>query len=215
MEDRIGYRVGAWGAIIGGTLAIVVNVFRPEHATANHLRAMVGIIVVSLLFLPAFFALTRSIDNAPASGWARLAWGVALVGVTFSIASHAIYAALDRSHDVMGAGTLDGVELVADSLFFVWAITFFGATALLYGLAMARSSGYPTWLGWVTMSGGVVGFVAGFTHAFSGATSATESLFAISAGVFSLVILYVGILLLQQSSTVDSRLQAGTNRPVR
>ncbi|HEX6299768.1 MAG TPA: hypothetical protein VF148_04825 [Acidimicrobiia bacterium] len=201
MEDRIVYRVGAWGAIIGGILAIAVNVFRSEHATESHQRAMIGIIVLSLLILLGFFALTRSIDGAPASTWGRLAWGTSLIGVTFSIASHAIYAALDRDHDLMGADVLDGVELVADSLFFAWAITFFGATALFYGLAMATSTSYPTWLGWVTVAGGVVGLITGFMHAFAGATSTSELLFALSAGIFSLVIIYMGVLLLRRSST--------------
>lgn len=200
MDDRVLYRVGAWGAIIGGILAIVVNVFRPEHATESHQLAMIGIIVLSLLLLLGFFALTWSIDGAPASAWGHLAWGFALIGVTFSIASHAIYAALDRDHDLMGAEVLDGVELIADSLFFAWAITFFAATALLYGLAMATSRSYPTWLGWVTVAGGVVGLVTGFMHAFAGATSTSKLLFAISAGVFSLVIIYMGVLLLRRSS---------------
>lgn len=200
MEDRIVYRVGAWGAIIGGILAIVVNVFRTEHATVSHQRAMIGIIVLSLFILLGFFALTRSIDGAPASAWGRLAWGTALIGVTFSVASHAIYAALDRDHDLLGADVLDGVELIADSLFFAWAITNFGAAALLYGVAMATSASYPTWLGWVTVAGGVVGLVAGFMHAFAGATSTSRLLFAISAGVFSLIIIYVGVLLLRRSS---------------
>lgn len=199
MEDRIVYRVGAWGAIIGGILAIVVNVFRTEHATESHLRAMIVIIVLSLLILLGLFALTRSIDGAPASAWGRLAWGTALIGITFSIASHAIYAALDRDHELMGADVLHGVELIADSLFFAWAITFFGATALFYGLAIAASPSYPTWLGWVTAAGGVVGLVTGFMHAFAGATSTSELLFAISAGLFSLIIIYVGVLLLRRS----------------
>lgn len=215
MEERIVHRVGAWAAIAGGIGAIAVNVFRAEHGTASHQRAMIGIIVVSLLFLLAFFALTRSIEDPPGSAWGRLAWGTGLVGLTFSIASHAIYAAMDRSHDLMEAGTLDGVELIADSLFFAWAITFFGATALFYGLAMARSSGYPTWLGWVTIGGGIVGLVTGFMHAFDGATSTSELLFAISAGVFSLVIVFVGVLLLRRPSIAVDPLRAGTNRTAR
>lgn len=201
MEDRIVYRVGAWGAIIGGILAIVVNVFRTEHATVSHQRAMIGIIVLSLLLLLGFFALTWSTDDTPASAWGRLAWGTALIGVTFSIASHAIYTALDRDHDLMGANVLDGVELIADSLFFAWAITFFGATALFYGLAMTMSASYPTWLGWVSVAGGVVGLVTGFMHAFAGATSTSQLLFALSAGLFSLVIIYVGVLLLRRSTS--------------
>jgi len=202
MEDTIVYRVGAWGAIIGGVLAILVNVFRPEHATASHQFAMISVVVLSLLILLGLVALTRSMDDSPAaSAWAGFGWAFGLVGVTFSIASHAIYAALDRDHDLLGAGVLGGVELVADSLFFVWAISFFGATALFYGLAMATSAIYPTWLGWVTVAGGVVGLVTGFMHAFAGATSTSQLLFAISAGVFSLVIIYLGVLLLRRSTS--------------
>lgn len=217
MDDRIIYRVGAWGAIIGGILAIMVNVFRQGRRSdaVSHLRStvdmaatsgrweltMVGIIVASLLLLLAFFALTRSIDDSPASAWGRLGWVTALVGTTIGISYHAIYTGLQRGAEVMRAEALDSVALVGDGLYFVWAITLFGTTALFYGLAMATSRSYPTWLGWVTAAGGVVGLVTGFMHAFAGATSASKLLFAMSAGVFSLVILYVGVLLLRQSST--------------
>jgi hypothetical protein len=220
MEDRLVYQVGAWGAILGGVLAIVVNVLgpRPGSGSVGELRAtvdtaatsggweltMVGIIVVSLLILLAFFALTRSFQDAPASGWGRLAWATALVGATIGIAAHAVYTGLHRGAGVMTADALDGVALVADGLFFAWVLTLFGATPLLYGLAMTRSHNYPTWLGWVTVIGGIVGLLAGFMHAFAGQTSTSVTLFAIGAGVFSLVIIYVGVLLLRQSSTVAS-----------
>ncbi len=163
---------------------------------------MVGIIVASLLLLLAFVALTRSIDGTPAAGWGRLAWSTALVGVTIGIAYHAIYSSLRRGTEVIGADVLDGVALIGDGLFAAWAITLFGAAALFYGLAMAASRSYPAWLGWVTVAGGIIGLVAGFSHAFAGAGSASRLLFAISAGVFSLVILYVGVLLLRRSSTL-------------
>jgi len=202
MEDRIVYRVGAWGAIIGGVLAILVNVFRPEHATASHQFAMISVVVLSLLILLGLVALTRSMDDSPAaSAWAGFGWAFGLVGVTFSVASHAIYATLDRDHDLIGANVLDGVELIGDSLLFAWTISFFGATALFYGLAMTSSSMYPSWLGRVTVGSSMVGFVAGFMGAFAGATSTSQLIFAISAGVFSLVIIYVGVLLLRRAST--------------
>lgn len=217
MEERIVYRVGAWGAIIGGILAILVNVFRQGRSSdaVSHLRStvdmaatsgrweltMVGIIVASLLLLLAFFALTQSVDDSRASAWGRLAWVTALVGTTIGIAYHAIYTGLQRGAEVMRAEALDSVALVGDGLYSAWAITLFGATALFYGLAMATSSRYPTWLGWVTVAGGVAGLVTGFMHAFAGVTSTSRLLFAISAGVFSLVVLYVGVLLLRRSST--------------
>lgn len=201
MEDRIVYRVGAAGATSGGVLAIVVNVFRAEHGTAIHQFAMISVVVLSLLILLGLVALTRSMDDSPAaSAWAGFGWAFGLLGVTFSVASHVIYAALDRDHDLMGVDVLDGVELIADSLLFAWTISFFGATALFYGLAMASSSRYPSWLGWVTVGSGMVGFVSGFGHAFAGATSTSQLMFAISAGIFSLVIIYVGVLLLRRSS---------------
>lgn len=109
-----------------------------------------------------------------------------------------------------GAGALDSVALVGDGLRVAWAITLFGAAALFYGLAMAASRNYPTWLGWVTVVGGLVGLLAGFTYAFAGATSASKLMFAISAGVFSLVLLYVGVLLLRWSSTAVALTGKGT-----
>lgn len=220
MEDRIVYRVGAWGAIVGGILAIVVNLLGPRsdsgdvgdlQATVDTAAAsgrweitMVGIVVVSLLILLAFFALTRSIGESPGEAWARLGWGFGLVGISLGIATHAIYSGLHRGAEALGAEALGGVALVADGLFFAWAITLFGAAALFYGLALAASRSYPTWLGGVTVGGALIGLLAGFMHAFAGTTSTSLLLFGISAGVFSLVILYVGVLMLRRSSTVVS-----------
>lgn len=220
MEDRIVFRVGAWGAIVGGILAIVVNVLgpRPDSGDVSDLQAtvnvaatsgkwettMVGIVVVSLLMLLAFFALTRSIGDSPGEAWARLGWAFGLVGITIGIATHAIYTGLHRGAEAMGGDALGGVALVADGLFFAWAITLFGAAALCYGLALAASEVYPTWLGGVTMAGALVGLLAGFMHAFDGSTSTSLLLFGISAGVFSLVIIYVGIRLLRQSTAAVS-----------
>ena len=162
MEDQAVYRVGAWGAIVGGILAIVVNLLGPRsdsgdvgdlQATVNTAATsgrweitMVGIVVVSLLILLAFFALTRSISDSPGEAWARLGWGFGLAGITIGIATHAIYAGLHRGAETMGADTLGGVALVADGLFFAWAITLFGAAALFYGLALAASRPIPP--GW-------------------------------------------------------------------
>lgn len=216
MEDRAVYRVGAWGAIIGGVLAIVVNAFgpRPDPDAVGDLGAtvdvatsngrweitMVGIIVVSILILLALYALTRSVDGSPASGWGHLAWGTAVVGVTIGIAAHATYAGLHRGADMVSPDVLDGVALVADGLFAAWAITLFGATPLLYGLALRRSVDYPTWLGWATIGGGILGLIAGFTHAFAGATAASVVLFGVGAAIFALAILWVGVLLLRRVS---------------
>lgn len=216
MEDRVVYRVGAWGAIIGGALAIVANAFgpRPDSDALGDLRAtvdvarssgrweitMIGIIVISVLILLALYALTRSVDGTPASGWGRLAWGTAVAGVAVGIAAHAVYASLSRGADAIAPEVLDGVALVADGLFSAWAIVLFGATPVLYGLALRRSVAYPSWLGWGTIGGGIVGLVAGIDHAFGGATSASMVLFGVGAAVFALAVMSTGVVLLRRVS---------------
>jgi hypothetical protein len=217
MEDKTVFRVGGWAAIIGGILAVVVNVFAPRPAaddlgdptalldvvaTSSAWELIqIGVVVALLIILAGFYAVTKSVKDAPASAWASFGLGAAVVGTTIGVATFAINANLASGLDSVGADALASAAVITGGLFNVWVITYFGLAALLYGLALAASDEYPSWLGWVTVLAGLVGLVTGFIDAFAGATEvSTFVLFPISSGVLTLVIIYLGVLLLGKAT---------------
>lgn len=217
MEDRTVLRVGAWAAIVGGILAVLVNVFAPRPSGADlgdpaaqvELAAttsgweliQVGVLVALLILLAAFYAITRSIEDTPAKGWARLGLGAVVLATTIGVAGFAINVGLADGADVLGADILAGVAFVVGGLFTGWVLAYFGLAAGLYGIALTTSSAYPTWLGWITSLAGLVGLVAGFMNFFAGATEVSFFvLFPVSSGLLTLVVLYVGVLLFRKAS---------------
>lgn len=218
MEDRTVFRVGGWAAIIGGILAVVVNVLAPRPAaddlgdptalldvvatTSAWELIQIGVVVALLIILAGFYAVTESVKDAPASAWARFGLGAAVIGTTIGVAAFAINASFGQAVDAVGVDALASAAVISGGLFNAWVITFFGLAALLYGLALAASSEYPSWLGWVTVLAGLVGLATGFIDAFAGATEvSTFVLFPISSGLLTLVIIYLGVLLLGKAST--------------
>jgi len=70
-----------------------------------------------------------------------------------------------------------------------------------FGIAMITSTAYANRLGWVTIVAGVAGLAAGFMDSLLGLTTAsTFVLFPISSGLFTLIVLYIGVLLLRRAS---------------
>lgn len=132
-------RVGAWAAIVGGILAILVNVFAPRLTAdlgdpAAHVDlatssrgwelSRVGIMVALLILLAAFYAITRSIEDAPASSWARFGLGTVLLATTIGVALFAIETRLGDGADVLGADVAGGVAFVVIGLVSVWILTY-------------------------------------------------------------------------------------------
>lgn len=221
MEDKTVLRVGAWAAIVGGILAVVVNVLAPRTSSADlgdpaaqvdlattssgWELTRVGIMVALLILLAAFYAITRSIAEAPARGWARLGLGAVLLATNIGVALFAIETGLGDGADVLGADVAGGVAFVVSGLESVWILTS-GLAALLYGIALITSSTYPTWLGWITLLSGLVGLVAGFMDFLVGATAVSSLiLFPVSSGLLTLIVIYIGVLLFRKTSALPEQ----------
>ena len=162
---------------------------------------MIGIAVALLILLGAFYVISHSIKDAPAKGWAHLGMGFILAGTAIGVTVFAIQGEFARGIDVMGADSLVSAAFVTGALMKGWTLTYFGFGALLFGIALAVSSEYPTWLGGVTVLAGLVGLVDGFMEFFAGTSQTTTYyLFPISSGLLTLVVLYEGVLLFRKAS---------------
>jgi hypothetical protein len=196
-------------------LAILVNVFYPRLDSANlgnpaaniQLAAdtqywewlHVALVATLLIILAAFYAVAKAIVDPSAAAWARFGLGAVVIGTTLGIAGFGILATLGG----IGESSAEAVVNVGGGLLNVWVMAYFGLGALLYGLAIADSDRYPSWLGWVLMLGGLVGIVSGAVDMVIGPnTAVTYILFPVSSGILTLALIYLGVLLLRPPSRV-------------
>lgn len=219
--------IGAVGALGGGILTLVGNVLHPREAgqledVETFLNVAAGsqiwvidhfliLIAVSML-LAAFFGLGRSFTSDVAHAWARFAWTASIVGVVFALAlmvteATAVAAVADQWATVTGAE--QDMALAAGSALFELSLAFsvgamlflFGATPLLFGVAMLKSDDYPSWIGGAGMIFGSVALAAGTLQILTQQTTLTQFvLFPVAAIGVTLWIVYVGVLLWRRSN---------------
>lgn len=220
MPDRVLFRVGSVCAIVGATLGFVFNLLHPRDSdaldnTEQQLQLIVDediwlfdhvmLLVAVILSFLGLVAIYRSIKGDTGLAWARLGVATAVAGAGVAVITIGIdgiamneiadtWATSSDPASVLAAAEV--VEEVGISLFTVLILAFFGVVPLFFGLAVANSDVYPKWLGWVAVLAGVLGLVTGFVQAFDGlSTFTTLVLFPIASVLFTLWILYVGVLL--------------------
>ena len=220
-------RIGAVAAITGGTLIVGGNIVHPRESgqlddaetllevvagsgvwVADHVLIMVAI----TLLLGAFYGLTHSITAEPGTTWARLGWGVAIVGVGLGVAFMATEAvALPEVASTWAAssGTEKDLALATGTTIFQLSLTLsagaalflFGIGPVLYGVALLGSCSYPSWLGWVGVIFGSLGTIAGIVQLLAGVTTLTGLvLVPISIVATTLWIIYLGVLMWRRSA---------------
>lgn len=174
---------------------------------ADHVVIATGI----ALLLGAFYGLTQSISGSGAA-WARLGWGVAIIGVGLGLVfmlTEAVAMSALADQWAESSGAKRDRASVAGSAIFQLSLTLsagatlilFGATPMLYGAALIRGDDYASWLGWVGLIAGAVGSVAGVVQFFTGITTLT-GLILVPLGivVVTLWIIYLGVLMWRKSA---------------
>ncbi len=172
MPERTLTRIGAASAILGAVLGLVVNVLDPRVNDPANTKAFlrqvaestiwvgdhVGMIFAVLLVTGGLVAVYRSITSGPGAAWARLGFAAALVSagvglVTFAVEGIAIkrvavaWASAPRGEKAVAFRVAEALVQIQWALDSVWILIFFGATFILYGVAVVLSDVYPKWLG--------------------------------------------------------------------
>ena len=187
-HERTLLRLGAVSAVLGTLANVVASAGHgdlPEtgtHAALSfvaerdtwslvHLTSIFAV----LLWLVAFVALSGSMSRG--ASWLLARFGIAsiLVGaavhvVFFSIDGYALKGTADawaaasgsERESLLRAGDL--VLLLQESQFVSAIILVLGLPFLLFGLSVAFSSAYPTWLGWVGATAGAGALFTGVTR---------------------------------------------------
>jgi len=214
-------RVGALSGIIGAIVFMIANIVHPRSPNiqitvkqietvaqshiwvTDHLLLLLG----GLLLLPALIAVQRSITTGPGAVWAYLGYVSAVVSTSLwvvlmaldgrtSKVVHAAWAAAPEGEKAMALRVAEAMEEIDVGLFSVYIIVFFGVTFVLYGLAVARSDRFPTWLGWAAVVLGIASFIDGMVQAYTGlSVLVTNILFASFSSLLTLWILIMGILM--------------------
>lgn len=181
------------------------------------------ILVGLVLLLGGFFGLTHSITGDAATTWARLGWGIAIMGsglgVAFMLTEAVAMAGLVESW-VNSSGPQKDLALAAGSAIFQLSLSlsvgapllFFGGAPMLCGVAILKSSDYPNWLGTVGVGFGSVTALASLIQLFTGVTAVT-GLVLVPIGIVgvTLWIIYLGRLMWKLSAAVP-RSGSGTWR---
>ena len=225
-QDRHLWKAGGLLAIVGGVIFVIANVLHARSSDievyeeqirtvaasdiwiADHLLLMVG----GLLIILGLYALGRSISGEPASTWARFGSVTAIVSggviVVLSgidgIASKFVHDAFAAASGPEAATALQISEMLEEvdvALFSILILVFFGFTFLLYGLAVALGSEYPTWLGWAAIVLAVASLIIGTVQAFDGLSVITTNVsFAGVASLLNIWIIVMGWYLWRRAS---------------
>ena len=211
---------------MGSALGLIANLLHPRTSEIGNVEAFlrrvaesttwvgdhIGILFAVLLVLGGLTAIYRSLAAEPSAAWARLGFVGAVVGAgvlfvlmgTDGIAMKGLAKAWATAPETEKAAALRVASAVAEinlALFSVFIILFFGATFILYGLAVLTSNAYPRWLGWVAVLAGLASALIGLNQAYRGpSVLVTNVLFVIFSVILTLWVLVMAVILWRKAS---------------
>lgn len=226
MSERLVLRIGGVAALVGGVMVLTGNAIHPREPgqldNAETLLAVVAdspiwavnhfiLMVAITLLLAAYYGLTHSIKSEVGAVWARLGWGVAIIGAAIGaifMLTEAV--ALREAAGTWAASSGADRELAlaaGNSLFFLSltlssgaALVLFGICPIIVGKAITGSGEYPRWSGRVGMVLGLVGLAANGFQVLSGVTTQSGLILVpvVIVGV-TLWIVSLGVMMLRRS----------------
>ena len=221
-DARWVFRLGGTSAIIGAILGGVGNLVHPvtpENDPVGVARVIadsdiwvpvhLAIVLGIALMLGGLVAVYHSIRGGLPGALARFGLFAAVAGATIGLVLVILdgVAARQLAQEWAnaapgGKATALGLVHVDETINFALAslfnFVFAAATFILFGLAVALSSVYPRWLGWVVFVAGVTSIGAGLIQAYVGEpTGASRILTIFGPTVITLWLLVIGIFLVR------------------
>jgi hypothetical protein len=175
--------------------------------TAIHLVIVAGIV----LMLGGLVALYQSMRDSAAAALARFGLAAGIVGIAIGVVLVILdgvaakeladqWALAPAGERAMALRVVLANETVNFALASSFNIVFAGATFILFGVAVATSGVYRSWLGWVVVVAGIVSVGAGLVQAFPGEpTTASRVLTIVGPTVITLWLLAIGVLLVRKA----------------
>ena len=214
-------RIGAVAAVLGAVLAGVGNLLHPitprddqvgvaqviassERWTFVHVVIIAGVI----LMLAGLLGIRVSLAGGGSTdALVRLGMYAATIGTTIGlillildgVAAKQLadqWAAAPEPALPVALGLVSASETVNFALGGLFNLSFAGIPFILFGLAVARSTTYPRWLGWVGFGAGIGSTAAGLVQAFTGTPTTTSLVLTIiGPTVITLWLVVMGTLL--------------------
>ena len=203
-------RIGAVAALVGAVLFFLAGLLHPSTSAPSDLPAAfaeyagssywvaihLGQFVGGALMGIALVALGATLESGRPAAWAR-------IGLASVVASIAVNAANQAVHGVsnhvmvqrLAAAIGETPALIFEAAFAVRQIEvgltsyfslLFGATLVIFGLAMLLSARYPNWLAVIGLLGGLGAVVIGLEQSSNGFSDLALNLFMI-VGVVDLI----------------------------
>ncbi len=214
-------RIGAVAAVLGAVLAGVGNLLHPVTPRDDQVGVarviassgswtLVHVVIIAgvILMLAGLLGIRVSLaGDGLTDALARLGMYAATIGTTIGlilvildgVAAKQLadqWAAAPASAAPVALGLVSVNETINFALGGLFNLSFAGIPFILFGLAVARSTIYPRWLGWVGFGAGVGSTAAGLVQAFTGKPTTTSLVLTIiGPTVITLWLIVMGTLL--------------------
>jgi hypothetical protein len=218
-------RVGGAGAIAGAVLAGVGNLLHPvtprddaagvaRVIATNDAWTLIHLVIIAgtLLMFAGLVGLRAALPQAGFAGaMTRLGVHAAVIGTVLGVVTVILdgvgakqladeWAAASADQQAVALGIVSANETTNFALAGMFNATFAGIPFVLFGLAIARATGFPRWLGWVATLAGLGSIAAGIVQALTGRpTVASLVLTIIGPTVIALWMLAIGVLMLRRT----------------
>ncbi|MGH2445132.1 MAG: hypothetical protein ACRDGD_03740 [Candidatus Limnocylindria bacterium] len=227
--DRLTFLIGGIAAIVGSLLGMVGNLIHPAtpigdaHGVAHTITGSadwtpihVAIVFGIILMLGGLVALAHAVRGALAQALTRFALPAAAAGIAVGLVLVIVdgvaarqlaeeWAAATGEEQAIMLRIVSANETTNFALASLFNILFAGMTFILFGLAVATSTNFPRWFGWVVVLGGIESIVAGVIQADAGAPmEATRLLTIIGPTIITLWLAVMGVLLVREAGRFGS-----------
>lgn len=199
-------RLGGGAAVVGGLLALVVNLFHPradEFTAAAEIEMVAGSDAWLLIHLLAAWALAFVFVGLVTLGsyigragvtWGRITRASATGGTAVAFLAVTVDGMAMKAVADAGSGApAEAVGEVGLALFTGLIGSMFGLTPLLFGLAMLATRTFDRWLGLLAVAGGALGLLTGSIQYLAGPSAfVTNVMFTITALVVTVWVIVSG-----------------------
>jgi hypothetical protein len=170
-----------------------------------------GTLLFMLLIAAALYVVGQSLVGQGVEVWLHLGVGSLLVSTPVALISVGLDGYASRAADDAVASGGNGALSTGTTLVYaVWGVSmletimYLGVTPILFGLAVAWSRIYPAAFGWPVILVGLLSVTAGVLGTLYGPSATFEVLFTISAGLLTLWVLAIRVVLWRRSPAADA-----------
>ncbi len=228
MLDKQLLKVGGVSAILGAVLTQLAGIIHPtEQITifnpAIHLGqvAMNGywrldyflFVLGAILLAIGLIAISHLLEETGTKAWAKIALGVGLMSITFSLVFFALdgfatkivaLSLVNSGGDAMGVWASSIIEAIGRVCYGMWTFFVFGVTPFLFSAAVMKNknNNFNKFLWIIPTIGGILGIVTGALNMFNDFSLSYLPTFYIAVLLFNIWMVWMGIKMWKMAKTI-------------